>query len=76
MQTIELSENSIQIVNKQNLTENSVIVVKVDVGSLPLHKATEYMDNIKGAFKDIIGAAKLVVMSNKHDLSIVETTAA
>jgi hypothetical protein len=72
MQTIELSENSIQILDKQQLTENSILIVKVDVGNMPARHAMEYMENIKTTFAKHVEPANLVIMSNKTSIELLE----
>jgi hypothetical protein len=71
-QIIELSENSVQILNKQQLTENNIVVFKVDTGNMPIHKAQEYLQNFKDNIVGSCSPASVWVMSNKVDVSIIE----
>jgi hypothetical protein len=71
-QIIELSENSVQILNKQQLTENNIVVFKVDTGNMPIHKAQEYLQNFKDSITGSCAPADVWVMSNKVDVSIIE----
>ena len=70
--TIELSENSIQILDKQELTDRHVMIIKVDIDNLPSHKAMEYMERIKTAFADKVAPAELIVMSSKNTVEVFE----
>lgn len=69
-QTIELSENSIQILNKQVLTDRHIMIIKVDVGNLPSHRATEYMESIKNTFKDRVAPAELIIMPKDNTVEL------
>lgn len=71
-QTIELSENSIQILDKQELTDRHIMIVKVDTGNMPAHKAKEYMDNIKDAFADKVAPAALAIMPLQNTIEVFE----
>ena len=68
--TIELSENSIQILDKQELTDKHIVIIRVDVGNLPTHKATEYLNDIKTAFVNKVVPAELIVMSSKNTVEV------
>lgn len=69
-QTIELSENSIQILDKQDLTDKHIMIIKVDVGNLPSNRATEYMESIKNAFKDRVAPAELIIMPQNNTVEV------
>jgi hypothetical protein len=69
-QTIELSENSIQILDKQELTDRHIMIIKVDVGNLPAHKAMEYMEYIKDSFKDKVSPAELIIMPKDNTVEV------
>ena len=69
---IELSENSIQILNKQELTDKHIMIVKIDIGNLPTHKAIEYMENIKSVFADKIKPAELIIMPSSSTVEVYE----
>ena len=70
--TIELSENSIQILDKQELTDRHIMVIKVDIDNLPSHKAMEYMERIKTAFADKVAPAELVIMPLQNTIEVFE----
>lgn len=70
--TIELSENSIQILDKQELTDKHIVIIRVDVGNLPTHKATEYLKYIKTAFVNKVAPAEIIVMSSKNTVEVFE----
>ena len=70
--TIELSEKSIFLLERQTFTENNIVLVKIDVGNIPLRRATDYMENIKNSFQEFVSPAKLVVMPNSTTVEILE----
>jgi hypothetical protein len=70
--TIELSENSIQILDKQELTDRHIMVIKVGVGNMPAHKAMQYMEDIRKAFADKVAPAELVIMPLENIIEVFE----
>lgn len=71
--TIELSEGSIQILDKQELTDRHVMFIKVDCGNLPFSRQVEYLEQIKEAFKDVAGTARVVIMPKTTEITVFET---
>lgn len=69
---IELTENSIQLLNKQNITKDTIVVIKVDVGNLPKHLSEQHMVNIKNSFSDVLFPAKLIIMPIQNTIEIYE----
>ena len=69
--TIELSENSVQILNKQELDENSVVFVSVDIGHMAAARAHEYMVRIKEEMVKILAPAKVVIHAENLHISVV-----
>lgn len=68
--TIELSENSIQILDKQELTDRHIMVIKVAVSGMPAHKAMEYMKDIRKAFADKVAPAELIIMPLENTIEV------
>lgn len=71
-QTIELSENSIQILDKQELTDRHIMIIKVGVGDMPAHKAMKYMEDIRTAFADKVAPAELIIMPAENTIEVFE----
>jgi hypothetical protein len=69
---IELSENSIQILDVQKLTDRHVMIVKVDVGNLPPSKAMDFMECIRVAFSEKVAPAELIVMPLTNEINVFE----
>ena len=70
--TIELSENSIQILDKQELTDRHIMVIKVDIDNLPSHRAMQYMERIKTTFAEKVAPAELVIMPLQNTIEVFE----
>jgi hypothetical protein len=70
--TIELSENSIQILDKQELTDRHIMVIKVGVGNMPAHKAMQYMEDIRKTFADKVAPAELIIMPLENTIEVFE----
>lgn len=71
-QTIELSENSIQILDKQHLTDKHIMFIKVGLGNMPRHKAQEYMEGIRLAFADKVAPAELIIIPSENSVEVFE----
>ena len=72
---IELSENSVQILDRSNLTETSIVVVKVDVSSMPAHRAQIFMQDIATAFREKMAPAEVMVVPLTFDIAVYEREA-
>lgn len=68
---IELSENSIQVLNAKQLTSDHVLLVNVDTGNMPAQKADAYMQSVRDAFKAVLGDAKVIVHTKETKLTVV-----
>ena len=68
---IELSENSIQVLNATQFTSDHVLLVNVDTGNMPAHSARAYMTSIKDAFKEVIGDAKVIVHTKETKINLL-----
>lgn len=72
---IELSENSIQILKKTDITPDSVVLVKVDTSMMSRAKADEYMKGILDVFKEKLNHVNILVIPNViEDISVIEKT--
>jgi hypothetical protein len=70
MKEIVLSEASIKIIDAQQLTENSVVVVTVDIGNLPAAKATHYMEAVRSAVQTPFAPAQVIISPRNVDIQI------
>ena len=68
--TIELSKNSIQNLDKQELTDRHIILVKVDVKDMPAHKAIKFMRDISKEFADKVAPAEIIVMPLEKTIEV------
>jgi hypothetical protein len=71
-QVIELSENSVQIIKKHELTADSVLIVRVDVPDMPKHRSEKYMQDISKAFSDIFKTNKILVISKNISIDVID----
>ena len=58
--------------DKQELSDRHIMVIKVDIDNLPSHKAMEYMERIKTAFADKVAPAELVIMPLQNTIEVFE----
>jgi len=58
---VEITENSIQILNKQQLTKDSIVFVQVDVLHMPRSRAEEFMKSVRDELTKFVSPAKVVV---------------
>ena len=69
---IDLNKHSVQILEKQQLTDRSVVIVKVDCGNMPAHRAKEYMENVKKTFEKVVEPAHTMVVPHTFSIQILE----
>lgn len=69
--TIELSENSIKILNRQDLTEDSIVFVEVDTSYMPPSRASEWCDRLRETFEPIVSPAKLVIHTHQAKITMI-----
>ena len=62
----------VQIVDKNILTDRSVMIIKVDVGAMPPHRAYEYMDKVKKMFEEKFGTTEIMVVPRSLEIFIVD----
>lgn len=72
MSTIELSENSIKILDKQILTDRQLILVSVDVSGMPHKIAVDYLRCVTEAFAVHVHPAQVLVHPKGVEVSIIE----
>jgi len=74
LQTIEfiLSENSIKVLDSQQLTEKHKLLVSVDIGDLSYEKAQEYLSAVTEAFKSVVDPASVLVYPDSIDVTLIE----
>lgn len=53
------------------IPEDGILVVKVDIGNLPAHKASEYLQSIKDDFKNKNPDRKVIVSPNTNTFEII-----
>lgn len=61
MSKIELSENSVTILDHQELTDRHILFIKVDIDGLSASKAKKYMEDVQVAFAKTVEPATLIV---------------
>lgn len=63
---------NIDVLKVEKITENSLIMFKVDTGNLPRLKAEEYLDRLKELVKPIVAPAKVLILNQSIDVTVLE----
>ena len=72
MSTIELSENSIKILDTHQLTDRHKLLVSVDIGNMSYDQAAEYLATVTEAFKSVVDPASVLVYPDSIDVTLIE----
>ena len=72
MSTIELSENSIKILDKQILSDRQLILVSVDVSGMEYKIAEAYLTAVTNKFAEHVKPAQVLVHPKGVEVSIIE----
>jgi len=71
MTTIELSENSITVLNKLELDSNHILCINVDTGNLPYSKAQEFCLEVAKTFQNKLNC-EVVVSPKNVEFTVVK----
>lgn len=63
---------NIETLKIEKYNENSIIIFKADTGNMPLHIATEYLQNIQNMLTPVLSPAKVLVMPNTIGVIVLE----
>jgi len=72
MSTIELSESSIKILDKQILSDRQLILVSVDVSGMSFDIAEAYLKAVTDKFAEHVHPAQVLVHPKGIEVSIIE----
>lgn len=61
--------------NKKDLTEDTILVVKVDTGNMPPDAAMKYTASIKEKMVEFVAPASVLVVGNNIELSVIKKPA-
>lgn len=63
---------NIDVLKVEKVTENTLLMFKVDTGNLPRLKAEEYLDRIKEMVQPIVAPAKVLILNQSVDVTVLE----
>ena len=72
MQTIELSEDSVKILDSYKLSDRHKILVSVSVDNMSFEQATQYLTAVTESFKKVVEPASVLVYPNSIGVTIIE----
>ncbi len=63
---------NIDVLKVEKVTENTLLMFKVDTGNLPRLKAEEYLDRIKEMVQPIVAPARVLILNQSVDVTVLE----
>lgn len=72
MSELSLGQDSIRVLQREQLTDKSVLFVSVDVGALSPQKAKQYLESVREKMKEVVAPAQVVVHTSKISLTLYE----
>lgn len=67
---IDFEKFEYSLLDTSKLTEDHVIAIGVDIGTLPAHKAVEYLQAIKVAVTDVFYPAKVLIHQKNYQFKV------
>ncbi len=67
---IDFEKFEYSLLDTSKLTEDHIVAIGVDTGTLPAHKAVEYLQTIKVAVTDVFYPAKVLIHQKNYQFKV------